>query len=134
MSLSRCATCSGYLPSRATTCPHCDAAVSLRPRSTARRLLDVAGGGAIALTLAACYGAPPGYYANHPHDTGCDPSRDVDGDGYCHDDCDQADASIHPAATDPPGDGLDQDCDGADGPAQTQPEGRPADAVMVEPE
>jgi hypothetical protein len=119
----------------ATACPHCEAAV--RSRSTARRLLDVAGGGAIALTLAACYGAAPGYYdVSHPQ-SGCDPSRDVDGDGYCDDDCDQADASVHPGANDPPGDGLDQNCDGFDGPAEAAPAAAspttvPADAVMVE--
>jgi hypothetical protein len=131
MSLARCAACTGYLPALAAACPHCEAAVASPARSTARRLLDLAGGGAIALTLAACYGAPPGYYdVDHPT-SGCDPSRDVDGDGYCDDDCDQADASIHPGASDPPGDGVDQNCDGFDGPPGP-PDAAPA-AVVVEP-
>ncbi len=43
----------------------------------------------------------------------CDP--DDDGDGYpASDDCDDGDASIHPGATELPGDGVDQDCDGAE--------------------
>lgn len=128
MHLATCPSCAGFTPPVAR-CPHCDAPLAPRPPTTARRLIDVAAGSAIALTLAACYGAaiyPP------PDDLpsrGCDPARDVDGDGYCEDDCDQADATVHPGASDPPGDGLDQDCDGFDGPP---PGEAPADAVMVE--
>ena len=41
---------------------------------------------------------------------------DGDGDGFTENqgDCNDADATISPAATDIPGDGIDQDCDGAD--------------------
>ena len=45
------------------------------------------------------------------------PATDQDGDGYLleGDDCDDTDASINPAADDPEGDGIDQNCDGVDG-------------------
>ena len=41
---------------------------------------------------------------------------DADGDGYsvADGDCDDNDSSIHPSATDIPGDGVDQNCDGMD--------------------
>ena len=44
--------------------------------------------------------------------------HDFDGDGSLDaNDCGPADASIHPTADDPYGDGIDQNCDGADGDA-----------------
>lgn len=43
---------------------------------------------------------------------------DGDGDGYFPPaDCDDTDATIHPGAEDPAGDGIDQNCDGIDGTA-----------------
>lgn len=45
----------------------------------------------------------------------CYPVEDTDGDGWwCHEDCDETDASIHPGAEDVLDDGIDQDCDGQD--------------------
>ena len=74
----------------------------------------VAGSGAMAMTLMACYGLPP-----------CQESVDKDGDGFpvCTDggmlngpeDCDDDNPNIHPGAIDPPGDGIDQDCSGEGG-------------------
>ncbi|MCA9526700.1 MAG: putative metal-binding motif-containing protein, partial [Myxococcales bacterium] len=51
-------------------------------------------------------------YQQHPH---CAGAGDVDGDGFSGvDDCDEGDPSVHVGATDVCGDGVDQDCDGAD--------------------
>ncbi len=55
-----------------------------------------------------------------PPELQCPPvSVDKDGDGYYSDqtgntDCDDADATISPGASDEPGDGIDADCDGVD--------------------
>lgn len=53
---------------------------------------------------------------------------DSDGDGHSTNagDCDDSDAGIHPGATDPAGDGIDQDCDGIDG-------ALPVTDIVVEP-
>jgi hypothetical protein len=55
------------------------------------------------------------------HWSDCQTCIDLDGDHYgvgCDlgPDCDDTDSKIHPGATDPAGDGVDQDCDGRDMP------------------
>ncbi|MCK6590556.1 MAG: putative metal-binding motif-containing protein [Polyangiaceae bacterium] len=113
MQLTTCSSCRGFLPPGSSSCPHCQksAAAAGASPGLAAKLLAVASGGMMAVTLMACYGMPP-----------CDdPGTDSDGDGYSmggcgyENDCDDSDASIHPYAQDPLGDGIDQNCDGADG-------------------
>lgn len=115
--LGTCTNCEGYVPTGATTCPHCDAGSSLT-----KRLLTLAGGGAMAVTLMACYGMAPQYRHHGPPEpttTSCD----TDGDGLCApEDCNDNDPGIHPGADDPDGDGIDQDCNGRDGAFAEAPE------------
>lgn len=117
MNMLNCSCCEGFVPANANRCPHCDIAAPRR-RSTLRTLRNIAGGGAVAMTLMACYGGgparpmPPSEPTNAA--TCADPNDDIDGDGYCENDCDQMNAAIHPGANDVPGDGIDQDCDGTD--------------------
>jgi hypothetical protein len=106
MELRTCSGCGGLAPAARTSCVHCD-----RPlRGLARAVAAIVGGGALMMTLAACYGVPPK----------CDPADDKDGDGFCPKgrrvDCDDSQKDVHPGATDTPGDGIDQDCSGADAP------------------
>src|SRR5437867_1648748 len=55
--LDVCDGCGGFVPVAAAACPHCARTVR---RGLARRLGGGAlGGGALAMTLMACYGAPP---------------------------------------------------------------------------
>jgi hypothetical protein len=61
---------------------------------------------------------------------------DADGDGYYDadhggDDCDDADPSVHPGATEIVGDGIDQDCDGADLTSTTDLDGDGHDSVAA---
>ena len=63
----------------------------------------------------------------------CYPVVDEDGDGaYCHEDCDESDAGVHPGAEEIADDGVDQDCDGQDlsAPEDSDP---PEDSGPVDP-
>jgi putative metal-binding protein len=65
---------------------------------------------ALTLGLGACY------VQTTPTNTPAQVCTDIDGDGYCADvDCNDQNSSVHPGADDPPGDGIDQNCDGHDG-------------------
>ncbi|MCA9639605.1 MAG: putative metal-binding motif-containing protein [Polyangiaceae bacterium] len=112
--LDACAECGGFSPEGAA-CPHCGAAPSRLPPAVSRlgsRLLQVAIGSSLAMTLMACYGAPHAYMQEP-----ADPTSDLDGDGFpAREDCDDHSASIHPGAADEVGDGIDSDCDGTDRP------------------
>ena len=64
---------------------------------------------------------------------------DLDGDGHCspeHDgeDCQDADPAIYPGAEELCGDGIDQDCDGADLECEPEPEPEPEPKPEPEPE
>lgn len=63
--LNTCLTCDGFVPQSAHACPHCGVATAAakEAQSTlsgiARGALVIASGGALAVTLMACYGAGP---------------------------------------------------------------------------
>ncbi|MBL8607529.1 MAG: hypothetical protein JNL38_09425 [Myxococcales bacterium] len=57
-SLPSC-SCGGFVPARASACPHCGATVTGRVAKVAKAILGVAAGGSVAVTLMACYGPPP---------------------------------------------------------------------------
>jgi hypothetical protein len=56
-SMNRCGRCQGFVPAQLPDCPNC--AASGRPGRAKAAWLMILGAGATAVTLAACYGAPP---------------------------------------------------------------------------
>ena len=73
----------------------------------------MATGGAFMVTLMACYGGARQNMVQNPS------ADDEDGDGHRSSmnggaDCNDSNPDVHPDAVDLPGDGIDQDCDGAD--------------------
>lgn len=123
-----CRSCSGFIPPGASACPCCGEDVATKATPTARisplkAAFGLAATGLMAVSLMACYGLPM-----------CDDKDKVDNDGdsYFKDvgscyvespDCDDTNPNVHPGADDPAGDGIDQNCDGADGIASTTSSG-----------
>lgn len=65
-----CAHCRGFVTAADERCPHCERSLAERPTGSRARLLGLlaaCGGGALAVTLMACYGIGPCY------DGSCDP-------------------------------------------------------------
>lgn len=130
-----CPHCSGFVPPHLSACPHCDAPPS-RWHRIGRAVVGLVGASAAAMTLAACYGAPPYNDTCVDRDgdgwlPGCynDDLRCDDDDGNC--DCNDGNATINPGAVDPGGDGVDRDCDGQDG---QRPGGPLPDAAWTGPD
>ncbi|MEZ4323305.1 MAG: MopE-related protein [Myxococcota bacterium] len=108
MAMMSCPACA-ELTEATCLCAHCGAKLGVcSPRGSVGSAAAVLMG----LALTGCdkvgpqpdYGIPEtGYF-------------DEDADGYSprDGDCDDTDASIHPDATETPGDGVDSDCDGDD--------------------
>jgi hypothetical protein len=116
--LQACPSCDGFVPPTSTQCPNCHA-VRPRPQPLLVRACQALAGGAVAVTLMACYGAPAHYKLAQPEAThpscGEPGSADGDGDGFCAPvDCDDGDGSRYPGAVETVGDELDSDCDGLD--------------------
>lgn len=123
--LLRCRHCPSFVPASASACPNClELNVSQRVRATGpalaripgplRSLLAIGGGGLLSMTLSACYGG--GCVDGYCFEDCSNPELDTDHDYYClESDCDETNAAIHRYASDELGDGVDQNCDGADG-------------------
>ncbi len=122
--MQQCDDCEGFLPLGARSCPHCGR--SAPEPLASRRRFDTAVLSTTLFTLMACYGGAPEVPCRSRVD------RDKDGASVCDDpkpsqsasayfmrnpddDCDDADPGRRPGVPDPEGDGIDQNCDRADG-------------------
>ena len=111
MPMHTCVDCGCHVLESACSCPHCGATLktcSLGAKSKAAMLM-----GLVAASGCIIKGEPE--YGVVINDT-VDSAVDADGDGYsvADGDCDDADASVNPEATETAGDGVDSNCDGAD--------------------
>jgi hypothetical protein len=88
--MNRCGRCQGFVPLQLSECPNCTAA-GIRGRGTPGWLV-VLGASATAVTLAACYGAPPDNYPPPSSGTG-GASTDAGGTGGAHADAAGSDAA-----------------------------------------
>ncbi|MCB9758571.1 MAG: putative metal-binding motif-containing protein [Alphaproteobacteria bacterium] len=99
-----CNGCHRHVRNSELACPFCGA----RMGSFANKVLTGLGASTLAMVLAACYGPPP----DKGWETGVDSGVDADGDGFfLEDDCNDADATINPDATEVCDDAIDNDCD-----------------------
>lgn len=107
MALEACERCDGLVPAGRPVCPHCERA---RPRRRGVKLVArILGASAALATLMACYGMIAKPY-------GPNEGYDQDGDGSpATADCDDHRTDVFPGAADRFGDGVDSNCDGADG-------------------
>lgn len=132
--MRQCSHCEGFVPAQAIECPHCDATLPAaieEPKverlfgrwGWGKKVAAAASAGAVMFTMMACYGMPPCQMED----------KDKDGFGVCvgggyaggQQDCDDNNADIHPGAKDTEGDGIDQNCDNADGDVSSPSSGTP---------
>jgi hypothetical protein len=146
--LIACPNCSGFVPSTALACPNCagldHGPAGARPRArqgslarVGRRIVQVTAGGAMAVTLMACYGAPARYQAAPPAPPQPQPQQKAGGEAAplqtpAH--CNDVAATDHSRHSDTAGDNIDQNCDGVDGvKATAEPADTPAPSQPLAP-
>lgn len=102
-----CPDCGGFVPSNAAACPHCDRSTGTpgsRLGRAASACLKVATGGAVAVTLMACYGGPPHAYEpppRPPEPCSTDPNSGQPSDPGCAPPNQPLQPAAPPAAGDP---------------------------------
>lgn len=57
--METCSLCQGFVPNNTTQCPNCDTPLCRPKKGLVKTLLGAISGGALSITLMACYGAPP---------------------------------------------------------------------------